>query len=294
MNILRFLCAGALAVATVLAQSEGEVRRQIEAAQQKWGKAWNERDLETMLSLYAEDAQAYSPDSGITKGRAAMRQRFERAFKPENHAPETATTLDVLAQGEFATETGTWVAKSEDGTEEGSYLTVWRKIGGEWKVLREIYNSTGKTSKLPSSLSALEPLLGNWVGETTFGDNKLRVTASWQASQSGSGIIHEATGTLNGERIEAWTEFVYAKADTKTLAVVGASAKGEHDSGVVLVREGKIIFQQTGVTADGEPRVTVNEFRIEKNSIFLTQLVAFTNGQPDENRIQNCELKRVQ
>ena len=54
----------------------------------RWFKAFNEHDLEDLLSLYDEDAQHYSPKlkdrqpetNGLIKGKAALRAWWQDAF----------------------------------------------------------------------------------------------------------------------------------------------------------------------------------------------------------------------
>jgi hypothetical protein len=54
----------------------------------KWFDAFNGRDIEKLLSLYADDAQHYSPKlrirkpetNGLIKGKAAMRAWWQDAF----------------------------------------------------------------------------------------------------------------------------------------------------------------------------------------------------------------------
>ena len=58
-------------------------------------------------------------------------------------AKNELTTEDVTAAGDYAVETGKWVATSADGKhlDHGKYVTVYKKADGGWKIYRDIWNS---------------------------------------------------------------------------------------------------------------------------------------------------------
>jgi ketosteroid isomerase-like protein len=59
-------------------------------------------------------------------------------------AKNTLTTEDVTGSGDYALETGKWVATSADGKhlDHGQYATFYKKEGGGWKIYRDIWNSS--------------------------------------------------------------------------------------------------------------------------------------------------------
>ncbi len=58
-------------------------------------------------------------------------------------AKNTLTMQDVTGSGDYAVETGKWVATS-DGKhlDHGQYLTFYKKADGGWKIYRDIWNSS--------------------------------------------------------------------------------------------------------------------------------------------------------
>ena len=54
------------------------------------------------------------------------------------------TLEDAVGAGDYAMETGKWVATSADGKhlDHGPYMTLHKKEGGGWKLYRDIYNSS--------------------------------------------------------------------------------------------------------------------------------------------------------
>ncbi len=59
-------------------------------------------------------------------------------------AKNTLTMQDVAGSGDYAVETGKWVATSTDGKhlDHGQYLTFYKKADGGWKMYRDIWNSS--------------------------------------------------------------------------------------------------------------------------------------------------------
>jgi ketosteroid isomerase-like protein len=77
------------------------------------------------------------PDE-VTKGVGAMLRNskdFKLSFAP--------TTITVSDAGDMAAERGTYQAswtgsKGKKIEDHGNYVTVWKKVGGQWKVLSDI------------------------------------------------------------------------------------------------------------------------------------------------------------
>ena len=75
-----------------------------EAFARTWIEAWNSRDLEKILALYAEDVESVSPiaarllgeASGAVRGKAALRAYFEKGFE---HNPNLQFQLERVYAG---------------------------------------------------------------------------------------------------------------------------------------------------------------------------------------------------
>ena len=51
-----------------------------------------------------------------------------------------------MARGDSAVETGGWVAQTKDGKhlDHGTYMTLYKKVRGTWKIYRDTWNSSMK------------------------------------------------------------------------------------------------------------------------------------------------------
>jgi uncharacterized protein (TIGR02246 family) len=138
-------CVLALALVSPLpaaAQSGAGLRGQIEKLDQAWQKAFNAGDAATVATFYTQDAVVMAPGAKPATGMSAIRTALGEAVK--QGVKNTLTPNDVVAAGNYAIETGDWVATGADGKhlDHGPYVTVYRKEGGGWKIYRDIWNSS--------------------------------------------------------------------------------------------------------------------------------------------------------
>ena len=115
----------------------------IEKLNDAWTAAFNKGDAAAVAALYTEDAYVLPPGSAMVKGRAAIEAFWRQAAQQMTDAK--LTTLDVLPLGRSAAReigTVTLKAKSQPPQEVvGNYVVVWRKIGRDWKLATDIWNT---------------------------------------------------------------------------------------------------------------------------------------------------------
>jgi ketosteroid isomerase-like protein len=114
-----------------------------------WSNAAVARNIEAVASYYAEDGVAYPPNAPPAIGRAAAGKvwatyladpSFQISWKANSAGVENKTGWTA----------GTYQAsfKGADGktvTENGKYVTVWRKGGnGKWQAIHDMWNSNTK------------------------------------------------------------------------------------------------------------------------------------------------------
>ena len=117
----------------------------IRGQSQRWLAAWQNKDVDAIMAHFTADAAAVYGGRLLT-GAAAIRRNYENdlaAFATERpgFVPSWRTTaVEVAEAGDMAYESGTYDDSWNGGKdhERGNYLTVWRKVGSEWKVARDI------------------------------------------------------------------------------------------------------------------------------------------------------------
>jgi uncharacterized protein (TIGR02246 family) len=127
---------------TASAQAAGDVRAQIEKADQAWQAAYNAADAAAIAALYAEDAKVMAPGHETASGRAAIQDFFKQDMA--SGAKNALTTNEVLSGGDYAISIGGYVATAADGShlDHGTYMTVFKKVDGAWKIYRDTWKSS--------------------------------------------------------------------------------------------------------------------------------------------------------
>jgi uncharacterized protein (TIGR02246 family) len=115
----------------------------IEKLNDVWTAAFNKGDAAAVAALYTEDAYVLPPGSAMVKGRAAIEAFWRQAAQQMSDAK--LTTVDVLPLGRSAArEIGTVALKTKSQPPQevvGKYVVVWRKIGRDWKLATDIWNT---------------------------------------------------------------------------------------------------------------------------------------------------------
>jgi len=108
-----------------------------------WMQAVQAKDAASVAgSFYSKEAMvAY--DGSVSRGRAAIQAGLEDDFasSPETTVSWTSDAVNVAASGDMAYEIGT-ITRDADGTGpqpavNGAFVTVWRKIEGEWYAVAD-------------------------------------------------------------------------------------------------------------------------------------------------------------
>jgi uncharacterized protein (TIGR02246 family) len=117
-------------------------KAEIEAANAKWMDFFNKGDFAGIASLYANDATAFPPGSGMVTGNAAIGAMWKGLA--EQVGDPKVTTLDVKRLGPTAArEIGTFSLMTKGPTPKkvaGKYVVVWERVGKQWKLAADIWN----------------------------------------------------------------------------------------------------------------------------------------------------------
>lgn len=123
-------------------QSQSSTRVAIEAANKLFMAAVAKKDAAAVTALYTDDAIVLPQGAEMMKGKAAIKGLFEGLIASGVGAI-TLTTLEVETVGNTAIEVGQFELKGPDGSviDKGKSVVVWKKVKGEWKMHRDIFNS---------------------------------------------------------------------------------------------------------------------------------------------------------
>ena len=124
-----------------MAKSDG-IRKAILAAEKVFVAAYNDHDAPGLAALYMRDGEIMPPNSGVVKGA----RKLQALFKSFWDAGDTVMKLDTVEAkgfGDTAYEVGKYTLSGDSGkvNDRGKYIVIWRKVGGQWKLYRDIFNT---------------------------------------------------------------------------------------------------------------------------------------------------------
>jgi ketosteroid isomerase-like protein len=116
------------------------------AGTEAWIKAYNAGDVDTIVAMYADDAIVMPPGVPALKGRAALRTYLPTELAAAKAAGVTLVlgkVRDAGVSGDLGWDSGDYVVRDKSGAvvDSGNYLAVWRKVGGKWLYIRDMWNS---------------------------------------------------------------------------------------------------------------------------------------------------------
>jgi ketosteroid isomerase-like protein len=110
---------------------------------QQFQKSIEQGDLGNIGNLYTEDAKILPPNMDMLEGRDTIQKFWQGALEMgiKSYQPEI---LEVEYSGNLGFFLGKYTLYG-DGNQiinKGKFITVFKNIDGEWKVYRDIFNSS--------------------------------------------------------------------------------------------------------------------------------------------------------
>ena len=155
MNRLVVVVAGLLAcIGCATAGGTSDEASRILQLDADWSQAAQGRDVDRVVSFWADDATVFPPGSPPVIGKPAIREFVARSFQTPGFSISWKTTRVVVSRsGDLAYGAGTnrVTFSGPDGkqvTVEGKAVTVWRREpGGAWKCVIDIWNDVSPSSQ---------------------------------------------------------------------------------------------------------------------------------------------------
>jgi uncharacterized protein (TIGR02246 family) len=121
--------------------NSAEARSGIEAVNATFMKLVAEKNAAGIAALYTEDAKVLPPNSPPVEGRAAIEQMFGGMV--QGIAKLQLDTVEVEGHGDTAHELEALTFFDANGAkiDEGKAIVIWKKVGEEWKLHRDIFSS---------------------------------------------------------------------------------------------------------------------------------------------------------
>jgi uncharacterized protein (TIGR02246 family) len=117
-----------------------EAKRAIDKGNAQWIEAWEKGDPELVAALFTDDAVMLSQGGKVFKGRQQILERQRTAMQSVTRPIKVSVvTVKIWLDGNVAFETGKYkyeyAEKGKPVTEEGRYVTTWKRQGdASWKL----------------------------------------------------------------------------------------------------------------------------------------------------------------
>ena len=112
-----------------------------------WSKAAAAKQVDSVLSYYADDAFSFVDKGPIATGKEAIGGTWRELFNRGYTISWQPTKVEVAQSGDLGYSQGTYEQRTSDSkgnpaTNKGKYVVVWKKApAGTWKAVSEIANS---------------------------------------------------------------------------------------------------------------------------------------------------------
>ncbi|NIO70601.1 MAG: SgcJ/EcaC family oxidoreductase [Anaerolineae bacterium] len=120
-----------------------EVRDAIAAAVENWMATFNRGDAAGLASLHTENGQVLPPNSDFVTGRQAI-QAFWQGAMDMGIKSAKLEIVEVEGHGDIAIEVSKYTLSGEADQvlDTGKYIIIWKQVDGQWKLHRDIFNSS--------------------------------------------------------------------------------------------------------------------------------------------------------
>lgn len=124
-------------------EPQTEVQSAIEAATNQLIEAFGRQDAAGCASLYTAQGAMLPPNADIAWGRPAIQEVWQGIFDAGLTAFRVES-LEVERAGDLAYEMGRYTLYAGDNAvaDEGKYLLIWKREAGQWRIHRDIVNTS--------------------------------------------------------------------------------------------------------------------------------------------------------
>ena len=119
------------------------IQRAISTANEVFMDAFKRGDAAGLAALYTESGQVLPPNAGFVTGRQAI-QGFWQAIFDMGIKDAKLEIIEAEMHGDTVMEVSKFKLLDGKGKilDEGKYVVIWKQDTGQWKLHRDIFNSS--------------------------------------------------------------------------------------------------------------------------------------------------------
>jgi uncharacterized protein (TIGR02246 family) len=120
------------------------VQAAIAAVNENFMAAFKRGDAAGMVDFYTENGQLLPTGSDFVTGKVAIQAFWQGAMDMGITKTLRLETVEAEGHGDTAIEIGKYTDSGEAGNvmDRGKYVVIWKQEGGQWKLHRDIWNSS--------------------------------------------------------------------------------------------------------------------------------------------------------
>ncbi|HEU4704499.1 MAG TPA: DUF4440 domain-containing protein [Sphingomicrobium sp.] len=112
----------------------------------RWLQLIEAGDSATIAQFYADDGVVMPPNQPLVSGRDGIAKFWQSMIDmPEGSLTFAPDRIEFSGAGDMALDRGTYRLTGKPGgqalDDSGKYVVVWKKVGADWKVAADIFNS---------------------------------------------------------------------------------------------------------------------------------------------------------
>ncbi len=283
MLFLLAVCTVAAAGATVTQaqqdapDDEARIRKNIAA----YLEAFRNRDADAMAALWTEDGEYLTPGGELIKGRAALKESFERNFEDNEDVRVELDDPSVrVPSPSVAVEEGTaYVIRPDAAPEVINYVAVHVKEAGEWK-LDSLREADAPEPMAADQLQQLSWLLGRWVDQ----DDDSTVETTCKFTKHGNFITRSFRVSLQGEASLEGTQVIGWDPVKKTFRSWMFDTEGGFGEGTWNQQGDRWVVRTTQTLTDGSRASAINILQPQEDGSYIWQSTGRdVDGHPQPN-----------
>ena len=124
-------------------QSTAEVHEAITAAIEKFMAAYNQGDAAGLAALYTVNGQLLPTSNDFISGKSAIQKFWQARMNPGVNSVKLES-VEIEAHEETAIEVGVYSVQGQENQifDRGKYIVIWKLEKGQWKLHRDMMNSS--------------------------------------------------------------------------------------------------------------------------------------------------------
>lgn len=118
-----------------------KLKIEIQAQEDAFAAGEKAKDVDAVAAYYSDDATSYNRNEPPSVGMAAIKEKIAKGFtKDTAGAYNVYKIVDLFAEGNTATEIGSWTRFDASGTEmeNGYYMSYFQKRDGKYLCVRDM------------------------------------------------------------------------------------------------------------------------------------------------------------